>query len=169
MEKRWTVCCAVNEDRVPSRWIMGPNSNRGHWRIGPIGAASNWTSFDRGNPSKMPLLNHLTDGCGMSVCLNVHQFASLAEAQAIIEAWRVDYNTRRPHSSLDTCPQVSLSHNVRANRSSKKSSTLVKNRLRMGPTSKCQKFLRLTVSIYGKLTLARVYRAPDSFSVGGSI
>ena len=33
-------------------------------------------------------------------CLNVHQFASLAEAQAVIEAWRVDYNTRRPHSSL---------------------------------------------------------------------
>jgi putative transposase len=33
-------------------------------------------------------------------CLNAHQFATLAEAQAIIEAWRVDYNTRRPHSSL---------------------------------------------------------------------
>lgn len=33
-------------------------------------------------------------------CLNGHQFASLAEAQAIIEAWRVDYNTRCPHSSL---------------------------------------------------------------------
>jgi putative transposase len=33
-------------------------------------------------------------------CLNIHQFTSLAEAQAIIEAWRVDYNTRRPHSSL---------------------------------------------------------------------
>ena len=33
-------------------------------------------------------------------CLNVHQFASLAEARAIIEAWRVDDNTRRPHSSL---------------------------------------------------------------------
>ena len=33
-------------------------------------------------------------------CLNVHQFASLVEAQAIIEAWRVDYNHRRPHSSL---------------------------------------------------------------------
>lgn len=26
-------------------------------------------------------------------CLNVHQFASLAEAQAIIEAWRLDYIT----------------------------------------------------------------------------
>ena len=33
-------------------------------------------------------------------CLNVHQFTSLVEAQTIIEAWRVDYNTRRPHSSL---------------------------------------------------------------------
>ena len=33
-------------------------------------------------------------------CLNVHQFASLAEAQAILEAWRMDYNQRRPHSSL---------------------------------------------------------------------
>jgi putative transposase len=33
-------------------------------------------------------------------CLNVHQFTSLAEAQLIIEAWRRDYNHRRPHSSL---------------------------------------------------------------------
>ena len=33
-------------------------------------------------------------------CLNVHQFTSLAEAQHIIEAWRLDYNQRRPHSSL---------------------------------------------------------------------
>ncbi len=33
-------------------------------------------------------------------CFNVHQFASLAEAQAIIEALRMDYNHRLPHSSL---------------------------------------------------------------------
>ena len=33
-------------------------------------------------------------------CLNVPQFVSLTEAQTIIEAWRVDYNTYRPHSSL---------------------------------------------------------------------
>jgi len=33
-------------------------------------------------------------------CLNVHQFASMADAQAKIEAWRIDYNQRRPHSSL---------------------------------------------------------------------
>ena len=33
-------------------------------------------------------------------CLNVHQFTSMAEVQHIIEAWRLDYNQRRPHSSL---------------------------------------------------------------------
>ena len=33
-------------------------------------------------------------------CLNVHQFASMADAQTKIEVWRIDYNQRRPHSSL---------------------------------------------------------------------
>lgn len=33
-------------------------------------------------------------------CLNVHQFASLPETHAIIEEWRMDYNHRRPHSSI---------------------------------------------------------------------
>jgi putative transposase len=39
-------------------------------------------------------------------CLNEHWFISLADAQAQIEAWRVDYNTVRPHSALhDLTPQ----------------------------------------------------------------
>jgi putative transposase len=33
-------------------------------------------------------------------CLNEHLFPSLAVARRIIEAWRTDYNTVRPHSSL---------------------------------------------------------------------
>ena len=33
-------------------------------------------------------------------CLNEHWFLTLAHAQAAIEAWRVEYNTERPHSSL---------------------------------------------------------------------
>jgi putative transposase len=33
-------------------------------------------------------------------CVNVNQFASLEDARAKIEAWRVDYNQRRPHGSL---------------------------------------------------------------------
>jgi hypothetical protein len=34
-------------------------------------------------------------------CLNEHVFTSLAQARRIIEAWRIDYNTMRPHSSLN--------------------------------------------------------------------
>lgn len=34
-------------------------------------------------------------------CLNEHLFASLGEARRIIERWRVDYNTERPHTSLN--------------------------------------------------------------------
>jgi putative transposase len=33
-------------------------------------------------------------------CLNEHWFASVTEARALIEAWRIDYNTVRPHSAL---------------------------------------------------------------------
>ena len=37
-------------------------------------------------------------------CLNGEIFYSLKEAQAVIEGWRVHYNTRRPHSSLGYRP-----------------------------------------------------------------
>jgi putative transposase len=33
-------------------------------------------------------------------CLNVTQFLSIEDARAKIEAWRIDYNAHRPHSSL---------------------------------------------------------------------
>ena len=33
-------------------------------------------------------------------CLNSHVFASVTEAQKILDAWREDYNLVRPHSSL---------------------------------------------------------------------
>jgi putative transposase len=33
-------------------------------------------------------------------CLSQHWFISLEEARSISEEWRVDYNERRPHQSL---------------------------------------------------------------------
>ena len=43
-------------------------------------------------------------------CLSQHWFASIIEAQQILEAWRVDYNTERPHQSLaDLTPMEFLS------------------------------------------------------------
>ena len=37
-------------------------------------------------------------------CLNGEIFYSLQEAQIVIEQWREEYNTRRPHSALDYRP-----------------------------------------------------------------
>ena len=33
-------------------------------------------------------------------CLNEHILGNLAEARKIIENWRINYNTHRPHTSL---------------------------------------------------------------------
>lgn len=35
-----------------------------------------------------------------SILLNEHLFANLKEARQIIEEWRIDYNTNRPHTRL---------------------------------------------------------------------
>ena len=32
--------------------------------------------------------------------LNIEEFGSLLEAQVVVEAWRIEYNTYRPHSAL---------------------------------------------------------------------
>jgi putative transposase len=47
-------------------------------------------------------------------CLNEHCFASLAEAQAVIAAWRRHYNTRRPHSALGYRTPVEQRHRLAA-------------------------------------------------------
>ena len=39
-------------------------------------------------------------------CLNGEIFYSLPEAQIVIEPWRVEYNTRRPHSTLGYRPPL---------------------------------------------------------------
>jgi putative transposase len=42
--------------------------------------------------------------------LNVEEFATLREARVVVEAWRIEYNTYRPHSSLGgLTPVVSAS------------------------------------------------------------
>ncbi len=45
-------------------------------------------------------------------CLNEHWFTSLNDARQTIEAWRIDYNTQRPHGSLayDTPEEFALRH-----------------------------------------------------------
>ena len=32
--------------------------------------------------------------------MNIEEFASLLEAEVVVEAWRIEYNTYRPHGAL---------------------------------------------------------------------
>jgi putative transposase len=41
-------------------------------------------------------------------CLNTHLFWSIKDACEKIEAWRVDYNTRQPHSALANLPPAAF-------------------------------------------------------------
>jgi putative transposase len=56
------------------------------------------------------------NGKSRDECLNEHWFLNMVDAQAVIEAWRIDYNTVRPHSSLDSrtrCQFAQLSRRAR--------------------------------------------------------
>ena len=52
-----------------------------------------------GKPTDNPFIESF-NGRFREECLDQHWFASLEEAQATIEAWRMDYNTERPHRAL---------------------------------------------------------------------
>jgi putative transposase len=58
--------------------------------------------LDFSRPGK-PMDNCLIEAFNGSVrreCLSQHWFASIAEAQQILDAWKAEYNTERPHRSL---------------------------------------------------------------------
>ena len=73
-----------------------------------IGSAMDKWAYDHGvklefiEPGK-PMQNGYIESFNGKLrdeCLNENWFTSLQQARSIIEAWRIDYNTVRPHSSL---------------------------------------------------------------------
>jgi putative transposase len=53
-----------------------------------------------GTPTDNPYIEAF-NGRLRAECLDQHWFASLEDARSIIEAWRVEYNTERPHTALN--------------------------------------------------------------------
>ncbi len=49
-------------------------------------------------------------------CLNENVFTTLAEARSLIEEWRIDYNTTRPHTSLGGLTPAIYAQSHRINR-----------------------------------------------------
>lgn len=57
------------------------------------------TYIEPGSPWENPFVESF-NGRARDELLNIEAFATLLEAQVVTEAWRVEYNTYRPHSSL---------------------------------------------------------------------
>jgi putative transposase len=57
----------------------------------------------RGKPTDNAFIETF-NGTLRDECLNLHYFDDLAQAAALIEAWRRDYNESRPHSALNNLP-----------------------------------------------------------------
>jgi transposase InsO family protein len=62
-------------------------------------AGTTTTYIEPGSPWENPFVESF-NGRVRDELLNVEEFATLFEAQVLTEAWRVEYNTYRPHSSL---------------------------------------------------------------------
>ena len=52
-------------------------------------------------------------------CLNEHVFTSYRHARELIEEWRVDYNARRPHTSLDGLTPMEFANRSRQDHNQK--------------------------------------------------
>ena len=57
--------------------------------------------IDPGKPTQNAYIESF-NGRYREECLNQHWFTSIGEAREIIEDWRIDYNTERPHEPLET-------------------------------------------------------------------
>jgi putative transposase len=68
------------------------------------------------DPPLLEVRSHAPNGKFRDECLNEHWFITMAQARRIIEAWRIEYNTERPHSSLSNLTpeefaEISLARN----------------------------------------------------------
>lgn len=56
--------------------------------------------IEPGTPTENPFIESF-NGKFRDECLSMHWFLNIQHAREIIEQWRIEYNTERPHSSLD--------------------------------------------------------------------
>ena len=92
VEMRGVPCMVVSDNgtELTSRAILAWQEERG----------VEWHYIAPGKPTQNGLIESFNARL-RDECLNEHLFASLPEARKIIEEWRTDYNTLRPHTSLN--------------------------------------------------------------------
>jgi len=107
------VCNRLVVQRGKPKRVFVDNGSEFTGRIFDLWAYHHGVQIDFSRPGEP------TDNCFVETfngalrdeCLNVHWFETLKEAQARIEAWRLDYNESRPHQGLaDRTPAEFAAH-----------------------------------------------------------
>ncbi len=92
-------CAPRSGCRTRSSWTTGRSLLVARSTRGPTRTASTLRFIRPGKPIENAYVESF-NGKFRDECLNEHWFVSLVDAKATIEAWRIDYNMVRPHSSL---------------------------------------------------------------------
>ncbi len=84
------------------KYVFVDNGSEFTGRLMDLWAYHHKVRIDFSRPGKPTDNGHVEtfNGSLRDECLNVHWFESLADAKAIVEGWRRDYNESRPHSAL---------------------------------------------------------------------
>jgi putative transposase len=88
--------------RGPPKYLFADNGAEFTGHLVDLWAYHHRVRIDFSRPGK-PTDNAFIESFNGSLrdeCLNLHWFDTLAEAKALIEAWRKDYNESRPHMAL---------------------------------------------------------------------
>ncbi len=88
--------------RGAPKYLFADNGAEFTGQLVDLWAYHHGTRIDFSRPGK-PTDNAFIESFNGSLrddCLNIHWFETLAEAQRLIEAWRIDYNESRPHMAL---------------------------------------------------------------------
>jgi putative transposase len=75
-------------------------------------AGTTTTYIEPGSPWENPFIESF-NGRLRDELLNIEEFGSLTEAKIIIEDWRIEYNTYRPHSSLSGLTPTEYAHTTK--------------------------------------------------------
>lgn len=119
------VCNRIAAKRGPPVRVFVDNGSEFSGRVFDLWAYHQKAAIDFNRPGRP------TDNCFVETfngslrdeCLNVHWFETIDEAQAKIEAWRVEYNESRPHQALSEMTPAAYALKCRPTEAGKESIT----------------------------------------------
>lgn len=107
--------CATATCRTAPAYLVVNNGSEVSGRLLDLWAYHHQVRIDFSRPGKPvdKCFVETFNGSFRDECLNVHWFDTLAQAREMIEAWRIEYNERRPHMALRNVAPLEFARQAR--------------------------------------------------------